>query len=138
MKLFGKKRPVQQAQHSVSERTVDPLLTLSHGDQELSDAMSFLLFVRPREQASQLGTTEELLQRAKEEAGKGELTKARIDLETAARIEMYKGDTEKVRMLLNKALEIHDQAAQKREQAVLSNLDKAMMIAMEYYHQSSP
>ncbi len=140
MKLFGRRRKAALAQKAESERTVqDPLLILSHGDREMYDAMSRFLLLKPEEQIPQLGSTEQLLQKSNEAIGKGDLTVARVDLETATRIEMYNGNAEKVKTLLNKALDLHENLAHEKElRILLSNLDQAMRIAKEYYKGKSP
>jgi hypothetical protein len=116
----------------------DSLLNLCKGDKRMYDVMNHFLLVRPEEQIRQLGTTEELTQKAAEALRSNSTSSARIFLEFAAKAEMYRGDAEKARALLEKAVSLHDECAEEREHILLSKLQKAMLIAKQYYHQYGP
>lgn len=133
LRLFGRRKDNNSTEASVSTNSEDPLATLCGGDEQLHKAISNFLLLRPAEQISQLDSTETLIRKA-ESAGKGDPTTARINLETAVRIEMYKGNGERVRMLLERAQQLSTEGRLNRE-TMLSKLDDVMRISREYYHQ---
>ncbi|MDG7001705.1 MAG: hypothetical protein JRN15_21615 [Nitrososphaerota archaeon] len=133
LKLFGRRKDNNSTEASVSTNSEDQLATPCGGDERLHKAISNFLLLRPAEQISQLDSTETLIRKA-ESAGKGDQTTARISLETAARIEIYKGDKERVRMLLERAQQLSTDGSVNRE-TMLSKLDDVMRISREYYHQ---
>jgi hypothetical protein len=117
----------------------DLLSTLCQGNEELHDAMSYFLYLRPEEQIARLGTTEQLVQRAMEEIERGDLLKARVDYTDAAWIELYRGNKAGVRASLEKALSLGDGDGLARQSAarlnnILVNLDRVISIARRYYH----
>ncbi len=112
-------------------------MTLCHGDREMYDTMNHFLLLRPEEQILQIGALEQLVQKASQAMERGDPIVARVNLEIAARIEIYKGHKEIVRNLLEKAQNLRNMdEVQRRERTLLSNLDKAMTIAEEYYRKS--
>lgn len=120
--------------------TEDDLSILCKGNEELHDAMSYFLYLRPEDQIARLGTTEQLIQRAKEEAGRGDLLKARADYVDAAWIEMYKGNKSNVKVFLERASSLGDgdglaRLYNPRLHTLLLNLGEVMAIAKLFYHQ---
>lgn len=138
MNFFTKKARHITTSHDTETKPVvqDPLLGLCQGDSELYDTMSNFLLLRPEEQIPIMGTTERLIQKANEAIAENDSIVARTNLEIAARIEIYKGNVEKVRTLLEKASSLSEGSALQRERTLLSNLQRAMQIAEQYYHQN--
>jgi hypothetical protein len=138
MKLLGiRRRKRAQLNTQISGGiTEDSLLMLCRNDQETYDAMGHFLLIEPEQEMNYVGTTQDLLQRSEEAIRRGDQTSARVNFEILARIEMYKGDAAKVRTLLKRAIALHDVLSETREIFLLSNLEKCMMIAKEYYHQA--
>ena len=137
MNLFGRSKR-KSAQESEDMSVVqDRLAVLCGGDEKLHEALSNFLLLRPEEQISQLGPTEALIRRA-DSTEKSNPIIARVNLETAARIEMYKGDQETVRVLLQRAQHLSGMGGEENRQTILSDLDKAMEIAREYYRLKQP
>lgn len=137
--MFGRRKKAAAKSETTSD-SEDVLSTLCKGDEELHDAMSYSLYLRPEEQIARLGTTEQLIQKAMEEAGRGDILKARADYADAAWIELYRGNKSNVKALLEKALDLGDgeglaRLSTSRLSTLLLNLEKVMVIARRYYHQ---
>jgi hypothetical protein len=101
------------------------------------EALSNFLFIEPG-RLPQIGTTEQQVQKASDAMARGDSLVARVDFEIAARIEMYKGNMEKVKTFLRKAQEVSDARGEGSRVILISNLERAMEIAAQYYHQVSP
>lgn len=128
---MGKGEPTPDAQ--------DLLSTLCEGDEKLHDALSWFLYLRPEAQVARLGTAEQLIRKATEEAGKGDFHSARVDYTDAAWIELYRGDESGARASLERALSLGDgnglaSPSTPRLETVLADLDRAMAVARRYYH----
>ena len=115
----------------------EPLEVLCQGDSEMYEALGNFLYIEPERQLPQIGTTEQQVQRASDAMARGDSLVARVDFETAARIEMYKGNMEKVKTFLEKAQELRDARGEGSRLILISNLERAMEIAAQYYHQVS-
>ena len=113
----------------------DSLSVLCQGDEELHYAMSYFLYLKPEEQIARIGAPELQVQTAMEAMERGDRTMAVVDYETAARIELYRGNKENVRMYLEKAQGLQDGDGRERLATLLSNLEKVMTIAKRYYRQ---
>jgi hypothetical protein len=132
---FAKKRNEATSTKKV-EMKFDRLLAICEGDQKMYETMSYFLLLQPEMHIRQLGTIEQLVQKAKDELGKNDPIVARVNLEIAARIAIYNRDEKRVKMLLEQAQSLHDAGeAYHREHFLLSNLGQTMKIAQEYYHQ---
>ena len=112
----------------------DSLSILCQGDEELHYAMSYFLYLKPEEQIALIEATELQVQKATEAIERGDRTTAVVDYETAARIELYRGNRENVRMYLEKARDLQDGDGRERLSTLLSNLENVMAIAKRYYH----
>lgn len=136
--MFGRrKNAVVKAEPTPIDQ--DLLSTLCQGDEKLHDAMSYFLYLRPDEQIARLGTTEQLIRKATEEIGRGDLLMARVDYTDVAWIELYRGNKAGVKASLERALSIGDgdglaRPSTQRLNVILLNLAKAMVIARRYYH----
>jgi hypothetical protein len=120
----------------------DTLSVLCQGDEQLHSAMSYFLYLRPEEQFARLGTTEQLVQRATEAMGSGDLVRARVDYADAAWIELYKGNKANVKLFLEGALGLHDvdgpgMLSTLRLNTLLLKLEKVISIAQRYYNQNN-
>ncbi|MDG7007522.1 MAG: hypothetical protein JRN06_04685 [Nitrososphaerota archaeon] len=117
----------------------DLLSTPCEGDEKLHDALSWFLYLRPEEQVARLGTPEQLIRKAAEESGRGDLNSARVDYADAAWIELYRGDKSGARASLERALSLGDgnglaSPSAPRLDTILADLDRAMVVARRYYH----
>ena len=137
MNLFGRRKRESTQEPEARTAVKDRLTILCHGDEKMREAISNFLLLRPEEQIFQLGPTEALIRRA-DSTEKSDPIIARVNLETAARIEMYKGDREKVKILLERAQHLGRTGGEGNRQTLLSDLDKAMSIAREYYNHKQP
>jgi len=136
--LFGRRKEAISETESAPVAQ-DLLSTLCQDNEALHDAMSYFLYLRPEEQIARLGTTEQLIQRAMEEIGRGDLLKARVDYTDAAWIELYRGNKTGVRASLEEALSLGDgdglaRQSSARLNAILANLDRVISIARRYYN----
>ena len=97
--------------------------------------MSYFLYLKPEEQIALIGATDLQTRKAAEAIERGDRTMAVVDYETAARIELYRGNKENVRIYLERAQGLQDGDGQERLVVLLSNLEKVMTIAKRYYRQ---
>ncbi|MCL4355037.1 MAG: hypothetical protein JRN25_00035 [Nitrososphaerota archaeon] len=132
MKLFRRGKAAAKTEPTTAAQ--DSLSILCQGDEELHYAMSYLVYLKPEEQIALIGATELQVQNAAEAIERGDRTTAIVDYETAARIELYRGNKENVRMYLEKARGLQDGDGRERLSTLLSNLEKVMAIAKRYYH----
>ena len=136
MKLFRRGKAAAKTEPTTAAQ--DSLSILCQGDEELHYAMSYLVYLKPEEQIALIGATELQVQNAAEAIERGDRTTAVVDYETAARIELYRGNKENARMYLEKAQGLQDGNGRKRLSTLLSNLEKVMTVAKRYYRQDDP
>ena len=100
----------------------------------LYEAMQNFLLLDPKSQIPQLGGTDSLIEKGNKAMASGNNLEARVDFETAGRIEIYrlnKESTEKCLLLAERMTE-SDRASQYHE-TILQNLDRVMEISKSYY-----
>jgi len=114
----------------------DPALLseLCGGDVKLYNILSYLLLLEPKRQIPQLGGVDDLVVQAEAALKRDNGTRARVYLETAARIGIYAGDEKVAQDMLNRA----QKAAPMRDapytdEQVISALPRIMAIAGSYY-----
>lgn len=140
--MFGRRQEKKPSKALTEPIPQDALSDLCQGDEELHDALSYFLYLRPEEQIARLVTTEQLIRRATEEVGRGDLLKARVDYTDAAWVELYRSNKENVKLFLEKALSLGDgdglaRPSTPRLNTLLLNLEKVMAIAQRYYNQDN-
>jgi hypothetical protein len=128
-------RPVSTLKVSSSTPT---LKELCGDDDSMYLAMEHFLLLEPKRQLPLIGDIATLVSKAERASKDGYIDKARINLETAARISIYNQDEENTRRLLLLADRISDREFEHNlHGALLRNLNKALEIARKYYHQES-
>jgi hypothetical protein len=83
----------EKSQESRSERLKD----LCEGNGSLYEAIQNFLLLDPKSQIPQLGETDSLIQKGNMAVANGRKVEARVDFETAARIEIFRLNREETR-----------------------------------------
>jgi len=140
MTFFGSKKKAEgksQVQLQVPKK--DPLRELVPSDEKLYLALQTFLLGDPNRQLPMLGSVDTLSLKAEEEKAKGDKWKARINYETAARIDIYKEDREGAEKFLRQAEEFAEDGGQNRVmlETLLTNMDEVMRISKLYYSSMS-
>ena len=112
----------------------DRLNELCQGDSRLHKALSNFLLLEPQRQLPFLGTAEDFAKKASSALARNNPIEARTDFETAARIEIYNGNIEKVKTFLEKAQGLPDKYGEESRLTLLANLERAIEIAAQYFH----
>ncbi|HKW05880.1 MAG TPA: hypothetical protein VJN71_11315 [Nitrososphaerales archaeon] len=135
MKIFHRKSIVENGKPSLSStRQDDPLRTLCQGDETMYQALSLFVLLNPEGQAQLGGSPSELAERARKFLSQGNKLGARINFEVAARLGIYLQDRQGAQMMLEQAASVTDDSERLRiHKYLLSNLDTAMRIALEFY-----
>jgi hypothetical protein len=99
-------------------------------------AIEYYLLGDPKRQIEQLGDIDGILKRGDEAKQNNDSTKARYSYETAAKIELYRGEKESLRKFLILAQEVTSETDKysKFQQTILDNIDETLRIAKEYYN----
>jgi hypothetical protein len=120
----------QKSEGSRSEKLKD----LCRGNESLYEAMQNFLLLNPKSQIPQLGETDSLIQKGNVAVANGRKLEARVDFETAARIEISRLNNENTRKCLLLADQVTESDTARRYPAtLLENLDKVMEISRSYY-----
>jgi hypothetical protein len=119
----------------IVKRIDQRLMDLVSNDKIWYDAMENFLLAEPRREIPELGEARGYYDRARKFEAENDLVMARVQYETAAKIEMYHQNKENTIESLKKANSLADGNEQHREyhETILSNMDKALRIANEYY-----
>jgi hypothetical protein len=134
----------QEPPEEVSERKKDEqvheyadarLKSLVKSD-DMYYALEYFLLGDPKRQIEQLGDTDAVLAKGEESKAKNDNIYARTYYETAAKIEIYKGNKEAARKCLIKAQEVteHDDKRFQLMQTLIDNMDEAIAVAKSYYN----
>jgi hypothetical protein len=110
------------------------LVSKEGGDEEMYYAMERFLLLDPKRQIELLGGIEAL--RAEGDLAKagGNLTKARISYENAAKVALYMQDKDAALKYLLAADEVSEKEEQRRtHNKLLKNIEEALRISKEYY-----
>ena len=109
-------------------------------DEKMYIALQTFLMGDPIRQLPMLGSVDSLLLRADLEKANGEKFKARLDYETAARIEIYRLDkvgTEKF-LALSREMTENGEPNRAMIETMLANIDEALRISKLYYSSIAP
>lgn len=119
----------------IMKRVDQRLLDLVSNDQLWYDAMENFLLAEPRREIPELGEASNFHARARNFESENDLTMARVQYETAAKIEIYHQNKAGTIDSLKKANSLAEGNELHREyhETILSNVDKALRIANEYY-----
>jgi hypothetical protein len=103
---------------------------------EMYKAIEYFLLGDPVRQIAQLGDVGGLLKTGDEAKQNNDSTKSRYSYETAAKIELYRGEKESLRKFLILAQEVTSETDKyfKFQQTILDNIDDALRIAKDYYN----
>jgi len=137
MTFFGSKKKsegVKQVQVETPRK--DPLRELVPNNEKMFVALQTFLLGDPDRQLPMLGSVDSLSLKAEAENTKGDKWKARIDYETAAKIEIYKENREDAEKFLRHAEELAEEGGQNLAmlEILLTNMDEVMRISKMYYH----
>jgi hypothetical protein len=95
--------------------------------------MQTFLLGDPERQLPMLGSTDTLLAKGDQEKANGEKLRARMNYETAAKVEIYKQDKEGVEKCLRLAIEVTENEDRKALlNTMLANLDEVLRISKLY------
>jgi hypothetical protein len=102
---------------------------------EMYFALEYFLLGDPERQISQLGDTETLMHEGNEAKTKNENVSARTNYETAAKLEIYKGNKDAARRCLLMAQEVTDRDDKRFRlmTTLIDNMDEAISVAKSYY-----
>ena len=140
MTFFGNKKKsegVRQTQVQVPKK--DALRDLVPNDEKMYIALQTFLLGDPERQLPMLGSVDSLLTRGDEDKAKGNMWKARINYETAAKIEIYKNNKEDAAKFLRLAEGLTESGETNRAMlgTLLENMDRVMEISKLYYAPSA-
>lgn len=99
-------------------------------------ALEYFLLGDPKRQIEQLGDSDAVLAKGDESKAKNDNIYARTYYETAAKIEIYKGNKEFARKCPLKAQEVteHEDKRFRLMQTLIDNMDEAISVAKSYYN----
>ncbi len=136
MTFFGnKKKSTGASQIPVQVVKKDILRDLVPNDEKLYIALQTFLLGDPTRQLPMLGSVDSLLTKGDEDKAKGNNWKARLNYETAAKIEIYKNNREDAEKFLRLAEGIAESNEANRVLlgTLLENMDRVMEISKVYY-----
>jgi hypothetical protein len=136
MTLFGnKKKPEGALQVPVQVVKKDILRDQVPNDEKMYLALQTFLLGDPARQLLMLGSVDSLLTKGDEDKAKGNNWRARINYETAAKIEIYKNNKEDAEKFLRLAEGLTDSNEANRVilRTLLENMDRVMEISKQYY-----
>jgi len=135
MTLFGNRHKLEaakQIQEQVPKKIT--LKDLVPNDEKMYLALQTFLLGDPERQIPMLGSIDALLAKGDQDKANGEKLKARMNYETAAKIEIYKQNKELVEKSLRLAKEVTENEDPRREllETMLANLDEVLRISKLY------
>ncbi len=145
MTLFGNKSK-SVATNQIQEQAAPKKLTLKDlipDDEKMYLALQTFLLGDPKRQLPMLGNVDSLLLIGDQEKAKGEKLGARINYQTAAKIEIYNLNKEGSEKFLRLALDLTESGKPGRAllETMLANMDEVMRVSKLYYtaciHQKS-
>jgi hypothetical protein len=129
MTFFGNKKKSEGArQIPVQVAKKDTLRDLVPNDEKMYMALQTFLLGDPERQLPMLGNVDSLLARGDEDKATGNKWKARINYETAAKIEIYKNNKEDAEKFLRlaEALTESNEVNRAMLSTLLENMDRVM------------
>jgi hypothetical protein len=138
MTIFGNGKHNSSAAKQLIQEQIPKKPTLRDlvpNDEKLYSALQMFLLGDPQRQLPILGSVDSLLTKGDNDKVKGERLKARMNYETAAKIEMYNRNKEGIEKSLRLAKEMTENGDRYNEslKALLANVDEAMRISELYY-----
>jgi hypothetical protein len=106
---------------------------------EMYYAIEYFLLGDPKRQIEQLGDIEGLVEKGNSSKAESDNVKARYNYETAAKIELFRGNKDGLRRFLTFAQEVTEPNDKyfKFQRTILDNIDETLRVANNYY-QSIP
>ena len=140
MTFFGSKRKSQATPQIQEQIPHKQTLKDFVPDEKLYTALQTFLMGYSSGRLPMLGTVDSLLLKADLEKANGERFKARLDYETAARIEIYrldKGETERF-LALSRDMTENCESNRVVIETMLANVDEVLRISKLYYSSIAP
>jgi hypothetical protein len=136
MTLFGSKRKSETANQLQEQVPKKPTLKdLVPNDQKMYLALQTFLLGDPVRQLPMLGSTDSLLAKGDQERAKGEISKARMNYDTAIKMEIFKQNKDIVEKIIRLAEQVTNEQDPHRQllETMLGNLDEVLRISKLYY-----
>jgi hypothetical protein len=135
MKFFHRRNGSETVQ--LQEQPNDPtsrLKDLVGNNQKMYEAMGTFLLASPERQIPQLGKVNSILAKGDLARANGKNMEARVDYETAAKIEIYKQNKDSARSCLISADEVSDTELQHHSfhETMLADMDEVLRISKAY------
>jgi hypothetical protein len=135
MTFFGsKKKTPKQAMQQVVVTPSSRLKDFIPNDEKMFAALQNFLLADPERQVAMLGTTDGLLAKGDAAKAKGDKLVARMNYETAAKIEIYKQNKDSAEKSIRLATEVTAESDPHRAAyvAMLGNMDEVLRISKLY------
>ena len=134
MQIFHRKSTNIKSETVAYKVEPSRLEQLCGGDTDLEDALEHFLLLDPERQIPQLGETNTFIACGNEARAKGEKWEALVNYEIAARIEVPRGNKEKVEKCLILARDVSERGPERaRIEKLLEDLDRVISIANQFY-----
>lgn len=137
MNLFGngKNKSDKESTFQVQAPRRVTLEDLVPNNEKLLSALQTFLLGDPKRQIPLLGTINSLLLKGEQDKARGEILRARINYETAAKIEIYNRNKEGAEKFLRLADGVAERASpyQAIIETMLTDLDEVMRVSKQYY-----
>ena len=118
----------------MESNTKDTLKEACGSNQLIYDALTYLLFMDPESQITELKGIKEMEAEAEEDDSNGDKISASIKFETAARLAIYDGNVKEVKRLLKKC---EKEVASKTRRVIyttaLKDLEEFLEVSKKYY-----
>jgi hypothetical protein len=139
MTLFGNGKKSSQVIKQITTEQPAKKIGLKDfipNNEKLYDALQTFLLGDPKRQLPLLGSVDSLLEKANEQRANGENLQARLNYETAAKIELYRQNKEGLEKFLRLANEMSRNGERNKPliETMLANVDEALRISKEYYY----
>lgn len=137
--IGGNQEPIEAAEQIKKDEEVheyaDARLKSLVKSDDMYYALEYFLLGDPQRQVTQLGDSESLLQKGDDAKSKNNYIIARTNYESAAKVEIYKGNKDAARKCLVKGLEAaeEDDKRSRLMTTLIDSIDEALSVAKSYY-----
>jgi|GEM_PF-2435339 hypothetical protein len=133
-----KKEETEEMKASYPASPLRQLVSKEGGDEEMYYTMERFLLLDPKRQIELLGGIEALHAEGDLAKAEGNLTKARISYENAAKVALYMQDNDAAVKFLMLADEVSEKEEERRiHNKLLKNMEEALRISKEYYSEKA-
>ena len=113
---------------------LDSQLKQESPDEEMYKVLQNFLLADPERQIPQLGGIDNITTEAERAKERGDLTSARANYETSAKVEIYDKNKDAAKKFLSLAQQVTDDPRHKEfHEKLISNMDLVMRISADYY-----